>query len=318
MRPSVSVVVPCYNSSETVTRAVHSALVQSMQVSEVICVDDGSTDNTSDLVESITDARVRLLRQDNRGAPSARNHGLSLAGGDFVQFLDADDELLPSKIERQLDFAVRTQADVICGSYRRRLAAGGEHIVISDQHGDDWLNLIDKSCGITSANLYKREKLDRVGGWNEYWPSSQEYELMFRLLAAQASFAYHPEPLTVLYERDGSISSVFTVENRERYVRLRAEIVEYLNATGELIGQRRDSALEMVFSLVRMLYPFSSDVALDILSRCVPHGYVPPVSRVNTRPYVWAYRLLGFERAEKLRQLTATLSRDKRLPEARG
>lgn len=304
MQSSISVVIPCHNASDTVLRAIRSALVQSLRVKEVICIDDGSTDGTAETVESIEgDGRVRLVRQENRGAPNARNHGLRLATGDFVQFLDADDELLPEKIAQQIAFAVDMQADVVCGSYRRHLVSGQEYVAVSGKHEDDWLNLMDKSCGITSANLFRRETLLKVGGWNELWLSSQEYELMFRLLADGASYVYHVEPLTLLYEKFGSISSDFTAENRERYVRLRADIVAHLEKTDELHGSRREAALEIIFTLARMLYPFNADAAFEVIKRCIPTGYVPPQSAANTRAYLLAYRLLGFRGAEQLRHL---------------
>lgn len=304
MQSSISVVIPCHNASDTVLRAIRSALVQSLRVKEVICIDDGSTDGTTEIVESIDgDGRVRLVRQENRGAPNARNHGLRLATGEFVQFLDADDELLPEKIAQQIAFAVDTQADVVCGSYRRHLVSGAKYVAVSGKHEDHWLNLMDKSCGITSANLFRREVLMKVGGWNESWQSSQEYELMFRVLAAGASFVYDPEPLTLLHEQPGSISSDFTAENRERYVRLRADIVAHLEKTDELHGPRREAALEMIFTLARTLYPFNNDAALEVMNRCVPPSYVPPQSATNTRAYLLAYRLLGFRGAERLRHV---------------
>src|SRR5215203_2614836 len=102
-QPLVSAVVPAYNASRTVVEAVNSVLTQTVRDLEVIVVDDGSRDDTADVVRSIDDPRVSLITKQNEGASSARNAGIRAARGRYVAFLDADDLWLRSKLERQLD-----------------------------------------------------------------------------------------------------------------------------------------------------------------------------------------------------------------------
>ena len=118
---SVSVIIPAYNAAAHIARAIESALTQSMTPLEVIVVDDGSTDETAELVARRY-PQVTLLRQDNRGCGPARNTGCAAARADWLAFLDADDTWLPTKLEKQLAFAVDPRVAVI--NARRTTKAG--------------------------------------------------------------------------------------------------------------------------------------------------------------------------------------------------
>jgi glycosyltransferase involved in cell wall biosynthesis len=102
MIPLVSVVIPCFNYGRFLPEAVDSVLSQGVTDLEVIIVDDGSTDETPEVVARLTDPRIRAYRFQNGGNSAARNHGIELARGEFLAFLDADDRWLPGKLERQL------------------------------------------------------------------------------------------------------------------------------------------------------------------------------------------------------------------------
>src|SRR3954470_16999186 len=103
MKPRVSVVMATYNYAHYLPGALDSALAQTAGDLEVIVVDDGSTDNTPDVVGPyLADARVRYVRTANQGQPAAENVGIRLSRAPFVAFLDADDLWLPHKLEKQL------------------------------------------------------------------------------------------------------------------------------------------------------------------------------------------------------------------------
>ncbi|NJL31725.1 MAG: glycosyltransferase family 2 protein [Phycisphaerales bacterium] len=102
---TISVIIPAYNRATLIGATLDSVLAQTCPVSQVLVVDDGSTDNTTDVVrdyEKRSQGLIRLIPQSNAGPSVARNHGLSLCTGDFVAFLDADDLWLPTKIQKQL------------------------------------------------------------------------------------------------------------------------------------------------------------------------------------------------------------------------
>lgn len=100
--PGVSVVIPLYNKGRHIARALDSVLCQTFQDYEVVVVDDGSADGGGDIVGGYLDSRIRLIRQQNQGASVARNRGIRAAEADLVAFLDADDEWLPTFLERVL------------------------------------------------------------------------------------------------------------------------------------------------------------------------------------------------------------------------
>lgn len=107
----ISVVIPLYNKEASITQSLGSVLSQSFQNFEVVIVDDGSTDGSVSIVESMTDPRIRLIKQENGGPSKARNTGVKNARGEWIVFLDADDELLPGAMEY---FAqkIKAQADM--------------------------------------------------------------------------------------------------------------------------------------------------------------------------------------------------------------
>lgn len=116
--PTVSVVIPTYNRAHLVGRAIQSVLNQTYQDFEIIVVDDGSTDNTEEVVKSFNDPRIRYIRHDqNRGGSAARNTGIKMARGEYIAFQDSDDEWLPIHLDRKIKLMKCTKADGLIGSY---------------------------------------------------------------------------------------------------------------------------------------------------------------------------------------------------------
>lgn len=117
--PLVSVIIPTYNSQNSVCRAIDSCLNQTYKDIEIIVIDDGSTDNTKEILQKYSDEpRLKYAYQENQERSAARNHGLNIAKGDFIQFLDSDDVIYKDKLEKQVDFLYHNQTYIMvyCGS----------------------------------------------------------------------------------------------------------------------------------------------------------------------------------------------------------
>ncbi len=119
MSAKVSVIIPVYNIASYIGNCLNSVISQTYTNIEILCVDDGSDDNSADVIESFSsgDSRIRYFRKENAGVSSARNKGLDCAVGDFVFFLDGDDYIHPEAIALSVECAEKTGADMVCSRY---------------------------------------------------------------------------------------------------------------------------------------------------------------------------------------------------------
>lgn len=121
IRPNISVIIPLYNKEKSIRRTIESLQKQTFQSFEIVIVNDGSTDNSVEIVNRIDDDRIRLINQDNAGPGAARNTGVKNAQAEWIVFLDADDELLPDALEYFYSI-IQTHEDVDiidCNKYNR-------------------------------------------------------------------------------------------------------------------------------------------------------------------------------------------------------
>ncbi len=193
--PLVSVIIPCYRQAHFLADAVESVLAQTYREVEVIVVDDGSTDNTAAVASAYPG--LRYLYQRNQGLAAARNAGLSLARGEYVVFLDADDRLLPRALEDGLaTFERHPAAHFVAGRWRM-IDVNGDPIASDDapfpEDGEPYLALL-RMCFISSpaAVLYRREAVEEAGGFDPSVDASADYAMYLRL-ARDRGAAVHDE-----------------------------------------------------------------------------------------------------------------------------
>ena len=271
----------------------------------MIAVDDGSTDGTLRILQAIAaehPGRVTVLGQPNTGASAARNKGMKAGTGEWIQFLDADDTLMPDKISGQL--ACAGEADLVVGDYEQ-IMPDGLLLPVEALRDRPWMALIRTRMGTTSANLWKRSALERVGGWNEDQASSQDYELMFRLLASGAQVAWDRRVRTLVLKRPtGSISRTDVRANWERYIALRRAIKEHLERTdAKRYAEEIEVLRQYLFMALRIMPVDDLPLAVTEYKRIIGKGFRPEVSKAITERYVLLHNLLGFEGAERVTRL---------------
>lgn len=203
-----SVVIPAYNAAATVAEAVASAAAQDPPPAAILVVDDGSEDGTAE-VAGRCGAPVRVLRQANAGACAARNRGLAEVRTELVQFLDADDLLLPGKFAMQTAELRRTSADAVFCDYDV-VDAAGRPVASRRYGGGDWRREVIREELSTPAGLHRAAAVRRVGGFRESLDCCQERDLHLRMFAAGLRLRPHGG-VGVLVRRLGpSISSDYT------------------------------------------------------------------------------------------------------------
>lgn len=161
-QPLVSVIIPSYNRAAVVKKAVESVLSQSYDRLELLLIDDGSTDETRAVIESIDDPRLHYVYQTNAGACAARNHGVALAKGEYIAFHDSDDCWHPDKLEKQMQVMKETHADVVVCKMNRFGMEGGV-IQCPKRAGGGFLTAKDDLFGIgTQTILTRRSVLEHI------------------------------------------------------------------------------------------------------------------------------------------------------------
>jgi glycosyltransferase involved in cell wall biosynthesis len=197
----ISVVMPCYNAAPFVEEAIESVLQQSYPQLELIIVDDGSTDASTQIIARLAAEhpdRITLLHQTNSGPYAARNHGLDHARGNFIAFLDADDTWHPDALNLLHAAMTDTLADVAyCGWQNVGEAAADTQPYIPPNYVEaDAAVLFLQSCPWPiNGVLVRRQLIDQLNGFSERLPTAMDYDLWLRMLASQPTVVRVPQVL---------------------------------------------------------------------------------------------------------------------------
>jgi glycosyltransferase involved in cell wall biosynthesis len=300
MPPQVSILIPCHNADRWIAQAIDSALNQTYPHKEVIVVDDGSTDRSLEVIQSFGN-RIRWESQPNQGGNVARNRLLALSTGDWLQYLDADDYLLPDKITQQIDYLSQVpNADVIYSPsvmefYHER--SRQEVLPIPTPH-DPFILLARWYLPQTGSPIWKRQAIVDVGGWKADQPCCQEHELYLRLLIAGSVYRQWSENTVCKKDR----SEVF----RQRLLIL-DQAETFLQQTHCLTQIRQNAINQARFECARMVWLFNPAWANQIITQVKHSGFFIPSGLSAPYSYRLTYQIFGFAIAESIAQLKRSL-----------
>lgn len=234
----ISAVIPAYNCARYIARAIESVLNQTHPVDELIVIDDGSSDNTAEVVRSFGD-RVTLIQQSNAGASAARNTGIETASGDWIAFLDADDEWLPDKLKLQVALLNKNPNLMwISGNYLRCLCEEHRkkpHLPESvtkkvlNHNGciENFFTAFAKDVwGHPDTMLIKKVVLKEVGLFRGDLRQMEDIDLFWRIARKYPTMGYVPQPIAIYHLGiEGSL-----IQSRTDYTAHRRMLREHVNA----------------------------------------------------------------------------------------
>ncbi len=207
----VSVIIPAYNAASTIEKTIRSVLNQRYAPIEIIVVNDGSTDETEKVLEPFKE-QIQYVYQKNSGVSAARNLGLSLAKGEFIQYLDADDLLAEDKIKIQVEALITSNADVAYGDWVKFTEK--EHVfkelelVSKEMQSREEIELFTDFWIPLAALLYKKNITDKIGKWNTSLPIIQDARYALDAALNKAIFLYTPGIMAYYRVHDtGSLST---------------------------------------------------------------------------------------------------------------
>lgn len=241
----ISVVIPAYNRANTIEYCLQSVLKQTLQPYEVIVVDDCSKDSTVEQVKKINNLLIKLIQlPKNSGAQAARNAGIKAANGEWIAFLDSDDEWDVNYLNNQLEFALENKYSVVyCGAYT---FDGQEKVQYAMPNYSDntYKNLLTKYGPMFPAIIVKKSNLEQIGYLDENVPAFQEWETCIRL-AKNSDFGFLDKPLFIYHINGGDAIS----GSKERNIKGYEYVV--LKHSKEIINVAGDKVFNSHLDLLR-------------------------------------------------------------------
>jgi glycosyltransferase involved in cell wall biosynthesis len=305
MQPLVSILIPCYNSERWIGHAIESALGQTWPNKQVIVLDDGSTDNSLNVIRRY-ESHLRWESGQNRGGGYARNRLLELASGEWIQYLDADDYLLPEKVTQQVGFVVQhPEVDIVIGpttmEFWSEEGVRRQPIAIPEPY-DYWTMLASWKLPQTGAPLWRRNAILDVGGWKRNQPCCQEHELYLRLLIGGKKFSYHSSGGAIYRQwSDQTVCRRDISEVHRRRLEIERNLEEFLSRTGQLTPMRLRAISQARFEMARIAWQYDRSFATRMMEEVRKSDPdFSPTGEAAPSHYKLVFRACGFNFAEGL------------------
>ena len=241
MEKSVSIIIPTYNRRYYLQKAVDSVLAQAYPCFELIIVDDGSEDKTSELFENC-DSAIIYIKQENKGPAAARNRGIQAAQHELIAFLDSDDRFSENKLERQVR-AMQEEPTYLISHTQETWYRNGRILNQKKKHNKNNGDIFKQSlqlCAVgMSTVLMYREIFERYGLFDENYPCCEDYEFWLRVSAEQ-KFLLVDEPLTL---KDGGRNDQISTVYRVGMDKYRIQAIMKILTSGGLTREQKEAAM---------------------------------------------------------------------------
>ena len=220
MDPKVSVIIPTYNRAQSLSRSIQSVLGQTYKNFELIIVDDGSEDNIEEVIRGFNDSRIKYFRHDvNLGGSAARNTGIKNSTGEYVAFLDSDDEWLEKKLELQVRAMESRPSDDWGGAYCSYIYTDRKNgLVKAEKYGNLKKAVLNQEVGLCAGStlLISKSVIDNIGLFDENFKRHQDLEFLVRFFRRYNILSVR-EPL-VKINGHSKISGATFAEAKEQYL----------------------------------------------------------------------------------------------------
>jgi glycosyltransferase involved in cell wall biosynthesis len=226
-RPLVSVIIPAYNAGPYVAETIDSALAQTYKNIEIIVVEKDSADNTHEVLEPyIKKKLITYIHQDGKGLSNARNIAIKHSRGEFIALLDADDFFLPQKIEKQVAYLLQHPECDVCYCDFLQFYHGAPEKTLRLNYtyysgADTFPHLLRKNFIAPVNVVLRRSTIDRVGGFNETYYRTEDWEYWVRLAYRGAMFCFLPETLVKVRIHPESMSQVWSGQTEDKKMVMR-------------------------------------------------------------------------------------------------
>ena len=297
---SAAIIIPCFNAEPWIEETLQSALNQEIPNKEVIVVDDGSTDQSAELVKSAFPS-VRLIRIDRQGPSRARNVGFEASSGEFIQYLDSDDLLSPGKLEAQQKKLTVSGADIAYGQWEKfsdepgSTLGRGERVSNRIQGEADIALLSDFWCP-PAGYLFRRRIVEKVGGWDEQLRLLEDVAFLLECAFHGAAFVYCPAVVARHRVHAESLSRKDSAAFTRACLRNTQWVEQRWQGQAEISPARRNALLKAYGHVARAGFEGQREVfeeSYRALNRLMP-GYVPAFPRGLAVVSRW----IGYRRAE--------------------
>jgi glycosyltransferase involved in cell wall biosynthesis len=279
-RPLISVVIPCFNAERTLLRTLASVRAQTYRPIEIIAVDDASRDGTLRLLREQEASGVRVIAQPrNGGAPAARNAAIAVAGGEFLAFVDADDEWCPDKLERQVQAISGNPAMTMVGCRCEVQRPDGMPVPVNPDRvppagKEAWRTLLHHSFFVPSTVMARTEVVRRIGGFDARLRAGEDDQDICIRLALEGEVGFVDAVLVTMHELPDSLSRIHISREHETVLPMilghcralaprlsRAELRTILGARHMQIG--------------RNVYLSSPRIGFRLLAKAIGYGAEP-------------------------------------------